>query len=124
VIVSVDSSSPVPPYEQLRASITEAIVTGQLSVGARLPTVRQLAADLSLAPGTVARAFRELENDGIIVTRGRRGTHVRAVPPRPPAAERRRRLTAAARLYGVTVRELGVDADGALAEVVAALQGL
>jgi DNA-binding transcriptional regulator YhcF (GntR family) len=121
VIVTVDPASPIPPYEQLRAAIVELIVTEQLSIGARLPTVRQLAADLNLAPGTVARAFRELENDGIITSRGRHGTHVRALPPRPPAAERRKRLAEAARTYAVTARELGVEAESALAEVATAL---
>jgi DNA-binding transcriptional regulator YhcF (GntR family) len=114
VIVTVDASSPVPPYEQLRGAIAQLVATGQLPVGSRLPTVRQLAADLGLAPGTVARSYRELEAEGVLVTRGRHGTHVAAAPPPPPRAERQRRLAEAANAYAVTVRTLGVDAATAL----------
>jgi DNA-binding transcriptional regulator YhcF (GntR family) len=51
-------------------------VTGELAAGQKLPTVRQLASDLGLAPNTVARTYRELEADGVITTHGRRGTFV------------------------------------------------
>ena len=50
--------------------------SGDLPAGTRLPTVRALAADLGLAANTVARAYRELESDGVVVTEGRRGTFV------------------------------------------------
>src|SRR5690606_11229934 len=60
VILDVDTTSAVPPYEQMRAQITALITTGALAVGDRLPSIRQLAGDLGLAPGTVARAYREL----------------------------------------------------------------
>ncbi len=72
--VRVDTSSPVPPYEQIRAQLASLITTGQLREGERLPTVRQLAADLGLAAGTVARAYRELEAASLIVTRRGAGT--------------------------------------------------
>jgi DNA-binding transcriptional regulator YhcF (GntR family) len=124
VIISVDPASPVPPYEQLRASISRLVGAGELGAGAKLPTVRQLASDLGLAPGTVARAYRELEGEGIIVTRGRHGTHVGQAPPPPPSAERQRRLTEAARLYVLTARELRVDAESALAEVQSAIEAV
>lgn len=109
MIVTIDTASPVPPYEQLRAAVARLVATGQLAVGARLPTVRQLASDLGVAPGTVARAYRELEATKILVTRGRHGTHVAAAPPLPPRAERQRRLVEAAGAYASTVRELGID---------------
>ncbi len=121
VIVTVDPSSPVPPYEQLRAAIARLVATGQLPVRSRLPTVRQLAADLGIAPGTVARAYRELEADGILVTRGRHGTHVAAAPPPPPRAERQRRLAEAASAFADTVRELGIDPGTALETINEAL---
>ena len=73
---AVDASSPVPPFEQLRAGIAGQVAGGELPAGAKLPTVRQLAADLGLAANTVARAYRELEADGVIATQGRRGTFV------------------------------------------------
>ena len=73
-MITIDSASPVPPFEQLRGGLVDAISSGELAAGQRLPTVRRLADDLGLAPGTVARAYRELEASGVIETRGRNGT--------------------------------------------------
>ena len=75
-LLRIDPASAIPPYEQLRTQVVAMTVTGELEPGQKLPTVRQLAADLGLAPNTVARAYRELEADGIISTQGRRGTFV------------------------------------------------
>jgi DNA-binding transcriptional regulator YhcF (GntR family) len=66
MIVRVDPSSPIPPYEQIRSQIATMITIGALPESHRLPTIRQLAADLGLAGGTVARAYRELEQFGFI----------------------------------------------------------
>ncbi len=75
-LLRIDPDSAVPPFEQLRTQIAAMTVTGELAPGQKLPTVRQLAADLGLAANTVARAYRELEADGIISTQGRRGTFI------------------------------------------------
>ncbi len=74
--LTIDTTSTVPPFEQVRSQLTHAISTGQLKPEDQLPTVRQLAANLGLATNTVARAYRELELAGIIETRGRNGTFV------------------------------------------------
>lgn len=79
-----------------------------------LPTVRQLAADLDLAPNTVAKAYRELEQAGLVVTAGRRGTFVADVRPLP-AAERRARLARAAAAYLDEAARLGFSAADAAA---------
>jgi DNA-binding transcriptional regulator YhcF (GntR family) len=121
VIVTVDPNSPTPPFEQLRVAIRQLVATGSLPVGSRLPTVRQLAADLRLAPGTVGRAFRELENEGIIESRGRHGTHVKSGPKRPLASERDRRIRDAAAAYAAIAAELAVDSGKALDHVRRAL---
>jgi DNA-binding transcriptional regulator YhcF (GntR family) len=76
MIVHVDATLPEPPYDQIRTQIAALVDTGELSPGDKLPTVRALAADLGLAPNTVARAYRELEATGVIDTRGRAGTFV------------------------------------------------
>ena len=76
--IIIDTSSTVPPYEQLRSQIAARSADGTLPPGTRLATVRQMAADLGLAANTVARAYRELEADGVIATHGRRGTFVRS----------------------------------------------
>lgn len=80
--ISVDLDSATPPYEQIRAQVTSLIALGALAAGTRLPTVRRLAADLGIAAGTVARAYRELEQAGLIETRRRNGSVVAG----PPAA--------------------------------------
>lgn len=69
IAVEVDTSDPTPPFEQLRRQIEAAIVAGKVAPGARLPTVRQLAADLGVAPGTVMRAYKELDAQGLIASR-------------------------------------------------------
>ena len=89
MILEVDPASAVPPYEQVRQGVTALVLGGALQPGARLPSIRQLADDLGLAGGTVARAYRELEADGIVTTRGRHGTVVagasdHAAPPPGP----------------------------------------
>jgi len=76
--ISIDHDSAVPPFEQLRSQVAALVARGDLAPGTRLGTVRQTAADLGLAVNTVARAYRELEADGVVVTRGRQGTFVRS----------------------------------------------
>lgn len=74
--ITVDLSSPVPPYEQIRSQVTALVQGGVLPAGARLPTIRALAADLGVAAGTVARAYTELEAAGLVTSRRRTGTVV------------------------------------------------
>ena len=74
--IRLDSTSKTPPYEQIKGEIIGLIASGELPVQYRLPPIRQLAGDLGLAANTVARAYRELEVDGFVRSRGRRGTVV------------------------------------------------
>lgn len=76
MIVRIDDDSPIPPYRQLVDQMLALIARESLPVGQRLPPVRQLAADLGLANGTVARAYRILEEADILETQGRKGTFV------------------------------------------------
>lgn len=118
----VDLSSPVPPYEQLRAQIAGLIAAGGLRPDDRLPSVRQLAADLGLAGGTIARAYRELEQAGLVEGRGRHGTVVRQ--DSTSNAEKRshqRELADAADRMARTARNLGLSDDAALAALRIAL---
>jgi DNA-binding transcriptional regulator YhcF (GntR family) len=80
-MIVIDAASPTPPYEQLRAQLARQIQDCSLAVGTRLPTIRRLAADLSLAVNTVGRAYRELEEAGLIETRDR------AVGDQPASAD-------------------------------------
>lgn len=86
MIVAVDLASKLPPYAQIRQAVLAAVAGGALVAGDRLPPIRQLAGDLGLAPNTVARAYRELEVDGVVASSGRRGTVVLAAPPADDAA--------------------------------------
>jgi DNA-binding transcriptional regulator YhcF (GntR family) len=90
------------------------VATGVLGAGTRLPPIRQLAKDLGLATGTVARAYRELESDGVIDSRGRHGTHVTGTPPRGDRAGAARDLAEAALSFAVQARQLGADPARAL----------
>ncbi|GAA1390693.1 GntR family transcriptional regulator [Luteococcus peritonei] len=74
--VQIRDDDPRPPYEQVRAQISSAIATGDLPTGTRIPPVRQLAGDLGVAAGTVARAYKELEAAGLVATARRAGTTV------------------------------------------------
>ncbi|MFE7759834.1 GntR family transcriptional regulator [Streptomyces sp. NPDC057438] len=117
--VRVDTTSQVPPYEQIRAQLAALIVTGRLAEGDRLPTVRQLATDLGLAPGTVARAYRELEAGGLIRTRRGAGTRVAAPPA--PARPHAPQLATLARDFTAAARAMGVDTESILTAVRDAL---
>jgi DNA-binding transcriptional regulator YhcF (GntR family) len=120
MIIQVQTSSPTPPYEQIRAQIAAMIETGALPAGEQLPTIRQLAADLGLAANTVARAYRELEAEGMVESRVRHGTTV-ARRPALGAEDVRRRLDDAARAYATLARQLGVEPGEAEAQVHSAL---
>lgn len=120
--ITIDPSSRIPPFEQLRAQLALMVASGRLRPGEKLPTVRALARTLELSNGTVARAYRELDYAGIIVGRGRRGTFVADQPPNAwSSVERRRHLDEAARAYAVTVLQLDVDEETALEAVRTAL---
>lgn len=109
--VTVDPASGTPPFEQLRRQVAAMIAEGTLSPGTRMPTVRQLAADLGLAANTVARAYRELETDGVIATHGRNGTFVRSTVVDPDASSDTttgEQARAAADAYVASVRALGL----------------
>ena len=114
--LSVDPRSAVPPFEQVRTRIRDAVASGELAAGARLPTVRALADQLGIAVNTVARSYRELEADGLIETRGRAGSFVSAT-----GSPARQELQNAARSYADRARDLGVDPAEALELVSAAL---
>lgn len=125
MILAVDPGSPVPSYEQVRGQIAGMIASGLLEPDAQLPSIRQLAGDLGLAPGTVARAYAELERAGLVGGRGRRGTRVMARASRAvdPAALAEL-LDDAARAYVLRVRQAGADPRAALDAVARSLAAL
>jgi GntR family transcriptional regulator len=72
----IDLKSGVPFYRQIIDQVKAAIATGTIAAGDRLPTVRQLAVDLSINPNTVSRAYTELELTGLVETQMGSGTFV------------------------------------------------
>ena len=74
--IKINNASPRPIYQQIIDQIKRDIALGRLKAGEKLPTVRQLAAQLVLNPNTISRAYRQLEQDGIIVTRPGAGAFV------------------------------------------------
>ena len=78
VIFTVDPRSGIPIYLQIIEQVKRSVALGLLASGEQLPTVKQLALDLTVNPNTVARAYRDLEHDGVIETASGRGSFVRA----------------------------------------------
>ena len=112
--IRVDPASTTAPFEQVRTQVAALVAQGDLAPGTRLPTVRQLATDLGLAVNTVARAYRELEADGVVATYGRKGSFVRsevvdATPDASSGREAGDRARSAAEAYVASVRALGLD---------------
>ncbi|MFD9542076.1 GntR family transcriptional regulator [Streptomyces sp. NPDC060022] len=107
--IAIDPDSATAPYEQLRTQLSEQARSGALPVGYRLPTVRGLAEELGLAANTVAKAYRALEADGVIETRGRNGTFIAAAGD---AAARK--AATSAQEYADRARRLGLSRAEAL----------
>jgi len=107
--LTINPDDPTPPYEQLRRQLVDLIESGQLVEGERLPPLRQLAGDLGLAVGTVARTYRELEAAGLVRSRRGAGTRVALSAPKPSARERQARLAGLAAAYVMKARALGAS---------------
>lgn len=114
-MLTIQLSSPVPIGDQIRLGLRRAIASGEVKPGDPLPTVRQLAADLGINLNTVARAYRELEAEGLVSTVRGRGTVVTSAreTPRQPDIKVRdrimlevRNLLASARLAGMNRRQI------------------
>jgi DNA-binding transcriptional regulator YhcF (GntR family) len=112
--VQADPHAGKPLFDQLRGQIIDGIRSGRLTPGTRLPTVRELAAELGMAVNTVARAYRELESAGILETRGRFGTFVARTDPADAA------MATAAHTYATAAKALGVEKGDAMRYVEAA----
>ncbi|MFJ3979635.1 GntR family transcriptional regulator [Streptomyces sp. NPDC090021] len=116
--ITIDGSAgSAAPYEQLRAQIAARARSGKLPAGFKLPTVRGLAEDLGLAANTVAKAYRALEADGVIETRGRNGTFVAAA-----GEGAAREAASAAQAYAERVHRLGLTEAEAIAAATEALR--
>ena len=107
--LTIDPDAPYPPFEQLRRQLVDQIRSRALPAQTKLPPVRRLAADLGLAPNTVARTYRELEAEGFLITRGRNGTVV--APIAAVDDETQRRAADLATRFVDDMRALGLGSD-------------
>jgi DNA-binding transcriptional regulator YhcF (GntR family) len=119
--LTVITDDVIPPFEQLRRQLAALISSGALRPGQRLPPLRQLAGDLGLAPGTVARTYRELEASGLISTRRGAGTRVTDTPPALADHHRQQQLARHAADYVLGARLLGAADDAIIDAVTRAL---
>ncbi|KPJ59582.1 MAG: GntR family transcriptional regulator [Latescibacteria bacterium DG_63] len=110
---AIDTKSGVPLYRQLIQQVKSALARGELNPGNQLPTVRQLAVELSINPNTVIRAYRELEIEGVLETHQGSGTFVGTQKPEVDRLERQRMLNqiltdflARAATYGLTLEDI------------------
>ena len=109
----LDLKSGIPIYRQIIEQVKYTVAIGDLVTGDQLPTVRQLAVDLSINPNTVARAYRDLEMEGILDTHQGSGTFVGRRRPEIDRLEKQRMLDrivtdmlARASTYGFTLQDL------------------
>ena len=121
VRIRLDPTAREPLSEQLRSALASRIASGRLAPGERMPTVRDLAAELDVAPNTVAKAYRDLASTGLIVGRGRRGTFV-SERLSTALGDGDARLAVAAEIYARRARQLGAGPSAARAAVEAALR--
>ena len=114
--LDIDSESKVPIYVQVEDQVRALIAAGQLRPGEQLPTIRELAAELRVNYNTIARAYLELDRDGVISTQRGVGTFVAGVPDeRQVAHKRRRKLHAVVRSALDEAHRLGYQ-HGEIAE--------
>lgn len=109
----IDSESGVPIYRQIIEQVKFAVARGDLQTGDQLPTVRQLAVDLSINPNTVIRAYRELEIEGVLQTLQGSGTFVGTKKPEVDRLKKQRMIDqiltetlARASSYGFSLEDL------------------
>jgi GntR family transcriptional regulator len=113
ITIKLDLKSGVPFYRQIIDQVKSAIATGLVEPGDRLPTVRQLAVDLSINPNTVSRAYTELELTGLVETQMGSGTFVGQRKVEQDDVERRRlldevcqELLSRASMHGFTIDDI------------------
>lgn len=107
MIITISRDTGESPSEQVHGQLRGLITTGHLLAGDRLPSVRQLASDLGIAPGTVAKAYRLLEEDGLVSSRIGSGTRVsdNAHPVAGGIADAAGALAAVAKAEGLTLAD-------------------
>ncbi len=118
----LDGSSGVPPYLQLVHQVRQSLLLGYLREGDRLPTVKDVAADLVINPNTVVKAYRQLEHEGLAGGRPGQGTFITATAASVPPAQQDLRASLEAWLRAAA--EAGLDDEAVTALIAVARQDL
>ena len=122
--LSVDPSDAVPLWKQIEENVRRLVASGALKPGAAVPSVRDLARELSINPATVAKGYQRLVDAGILAVKRGEGTFVADKPPAPARGEREKELEGGARKYAALAVTLGAPNDEAVEQVKASLKML
>ena len=118
--ITIERDSPTPASQQIYDQLRAMVAARSLAPGHQLPTIRQLAGDLDVAPGTVARAYRDLDAASITESRGRHGTFV----SQGATIDRSSEISKAAREFAVRLTQLGASRAEAMQQAKRAFDQL
>jgi len=118
MLLTIQENGAEPIFQQIVRQVKQLVATGRLGPGQPIPSIRELAISLRVNPNTVARAYRELEGDGVIETRRGVGAFVAEEPPvEALAAFRRMVLANRVRALVQTAKQLQIDKETVLVQV-------
>ena len=122
--LSVDPSDAVPLWKQIEENVRRLVASGALKAASAMPSVRDLARDLSINPATVTKGYQRLVDAGILVVKRGEGTFVAQKPPSLPRGEREKELEGGAMRYASLAVTLGAANEEAVEQVRGALKDL
>lgn len=111
----IDPSSGTPIYRQIADQVRQAVASGVMRAGDRLPSVREMALELAVNPNTIAKAYQDLEREGVIETPRGRGSFIADREQALPGAERERQFAEALERVVADAYRLRIDAEKAVA---------
>jgi GntR family transcriptional regulator len=120
--LSVDPSDAIPLWKQIEDNVRRLVASGALKPASAMPSVRDLARDLSINPATVAKGYQRLVDAGILVVKRGEGTFVAEKPPSVPRGEREKELEGGAMRYASLAVTIGAAPDEAVERVRGALK--
>lgn len=120
-VFRMETGSGVPPYLQLVHQVRQGILLGYLQDGDRLPMIREAVEQLAINPNTVSKAYRQLEQEGLVTPRPGVGTFVTGAPARPVSPARYASLRRGLEKWLAGAEEAGLD-DDAIAALIAVVR--
>jgi GntR family transcriptional regulator len=115
--LSVDPSDAVPLWKQIEENVRRLVASGALKPASAMPSVRDLARDLSINPATVAKGYQRLVDAGVLVVKRGEGTFVAEKPPSVPRGEREKELVGGAMRYASLAVTIGAANEEAVDHV-------